>query len=145
VAERLRLAVVDREGTGDVDEWFMSFDTICGATQERQDAVLDMLVEPPDLMIIVGGYNSSNTMHLVEIASQQVPTYFIRDAGLITDSRTITHRSVESGRDVVATGWLPAGPVHVGVTAGASCPDNQVGDTIARVLEVAGERPLRPA
>ena len=140
VANRLRRAVVDREGTNAIDHAFLSFDTICGATQERQDAVIELLADPPDLMLIVGGYNSSNTMHLVEIASKSVPTYFIRDAGLIIDGHAIQHRDIVRGSDVTTEGWLPDGPVRIGITAGASCPDNQVGETIARVLRVAGER-----
>lgn len=138
VAEVLKRAVIDREGTDEVGESFLSFDTICGATQERQDAVVDLLDTRPDLMLIVGGYNSSNTMHLVEIASEKVPTYFIRDARLITDANEIVHRDVTSGADVTTRGWLPEGTLRVGVTAGASCPDNQIGNTILRVLEVAG-------
>jgi 4-hydroxy-3-methylbut-2-enyl diphosphate reductase len=116
----------------------MSFDTLCGATQERQDAVVELLDTAPDLMVIIGGYNSSNTMHLVELASKRVPTYFIRDARLIEDGTRIAHRDVVSGEERVTTGWLPEGPVRVGVTAGASCPDNQIGETVVRILEVAG-------
>lgn len=136
VAERVRLAISDRERSEELDDVFLSFDTICGATQERQDAVKDLLKEPLDLMLIVGGYNSSNTMHLVEIASRSVPTYFIRNAALIESPSVIHHRDVESGRDVTARDWLPDGPIRIGVTAGASCPDNQVGDLIRRVLEI---------
>jgi 4-hydroxy-3-methylbut-2-enyl diphosphate reductase len=138
VAEILRRAMADRYGEERLGDVFMSFDTICGATQDRQDAVVEMLKAPPDLMLIVGGYNSSNTTHLVEIASGAVPTYFIRDASLIESGTRIRHRDVAVGREVVTDGWLPGGPVAVGITAGASCPDNQVGATILRVLEVAG-------
>jgi 4-hydroxy-3-methylbut-2-enyl diphosphate reductase len=143
VAEILRRAMADRYGEEHLGGVFMSFDTICGATQDRQDAVVEMLNTPPDLMLIVGGYNSSNTTHLVEIASGAVPTYFIRDASLIESGGRIRHRDVAAGREVVTDGWLPEGPIAVGITAGASCPDNQIGATILRVLEVAGVPPPR--
>jgi len=143
VAEILRGAVIDREGTSEIGDAFLSFDTICGATQERQDAVVALLAEEkPDLMVIVGGYNSSNTMHLVDIAAQRVPTFFIRQAEQIHgDGRTILHRDVAKSEDVATRDWLPSGTVRVGVTAGASCPDNQIGCAILRILEVAGAPP----
>ncbi len=144
VADIVRAAMLDRVGADAIDDHFMSFDTICGATQERQDAVLRMLDDPstrPDLMVIVGGYNSSNTMHLVEISAASVPTYFIRDASLIEGAGHIRHRDPATGEDVFAADWLPAGPVRVGVTAGASCPDNQIGEAILRILDVVGEPP----
>lgn len=138
VAKLLERAALDRYGEAALDDHFMSFDTICGATQERQDAVVELLDSDPDLMVIIGGYNSSNTMHLVELASQRVPTYFIRDARLIEDATRIAHRDVATGEDRISSGWLPGGGVRIGVTAGASCPDNQIGETVARILDVAG-------
>lgn len=146
VAEILKRAFVDRHGADGLDARFMSFDTICGATQERQDAVMELLDTDPDLMVIIGGYNSSNTMHLVELASGRLPTYFIRDSRLIESATRIAHRDVETGADRVTADWLPEGPVRIGVTAGASCPDNQIGETVARILEVCGvEMPDLPA
>jgi 4-hydroxy-3-methylbut-2-enyl diphosphate reductase len=140
VAEILRRAMIDRWGSESLNDHFMSFDTICGATQERQDAVVDLLNTTPDLMVIVGGYNSSNTMHLVEIAARSVPTYFVRDASLLRSRDEIEHRNPVSGTDTVTSGWLPRGALRIGVTAGASCPDNQVGATIRRLLELTGSR-----
>jgi 4-hydroxy-3-methylbut-2-enyl diphosphate reductase len=142
VAEILRRAVSDREAGPAREDTFMSFDTICGATQERQDAVVALLDgESPDLMVIVGGYNSSNTIHLVEIAAQRVPTYFIRQAEQILSADEIVHRDVATGADRVERGWMPVGTVRIGVTAGASCPDNQIGRTLLRIFEVSGVAP----
>ncbi len=143
VADLLRSAMADRYGERALDEVFLSFDTICGATQDRQDAVQALLETDPDLMVIVGGYNSSNTTHLVEIASVSVPTYFIRDARLIESDARIRHLDIGAGRETETTGWLPARKVSVGVTAGASCPDSQIGQTILRLVEVAGVEPPR--
>jgi len=122
---------------------FRSFDTICSATQDRQDAVKELLAEPLDVMVVVGGYNSSNTISLAAICAERVTTYHIEDATAIDPERgTIRHKPI--GRDEeVATGWMPAaGAVRVGLTAGASTPNNKIGDTVARVFATRGVDPL---
>ena len=138
IQRRLRQAVIARDGdaTG-----LRVFDTICGATQERQDALFDMLRDPPDLLLVVGGYNSSNTSHLVEIAERRLPTFFIRDASCIKSLEEIVHFDVHHSQEIT-TGYarvlLGDEPVSVGVTAGASCPNNLIEATIVRVFELRG-------
>jgi 4-hydroxy-3-methylbut-2-enyl diphosphate reductase len=119
---------------------FRSFDTICSATQDRQDAVQELLREPLDVMVVVGGYNSSNTMSLAAICAERVATYHIEDATCIDPERgTIRHKPIGKGGEVETAAWLPAaGPVRVGLTAGASTPNNKIGDTVARVLATRG-------
>ena len=122
---------------------FRTFDTICSATQERQDAVKELLLDPPDVMVVVGGYNSSNTISLAALCADVVPTYHIEDAGCIDAAEGVIHHRVRQGRDDVATpGWLPAtGDVVVGITAGASTPNNKIAETIARIFETRGVDP----
>ena len=135
----LRNAVLERD-FGRPDN-FRYFDTICGATQERQDALFELLAEPLDLLIVVGGYNSSNTTHLVEIGKQSRPTYFIRNADCIAAADSIRHYDLASRSEVTSQDWLPAaGPLTVGITAGASCPNNLIEETIRRLLELRREQ-----
>jgi 4-hydroxy-3-methylbut-2-enyl diphosphate reductase len=122
---------------------FRTFDTICSATQDRQDAVKEMLLDPPDVMVVVGGYNSSNTISLAALCADQVPTYHIEDATCIDADAGVIHHRLRQGRDDVATpDWLPAaGDVTVGVTAGASTPNNKIAETVARVFATRGVDP----
>jgi len=136
VQRRLRQAVVARDGS---DENFRVFDTICGATQERQDALREMLDRPPDLMLVVGGYNSSNTTHLADMAKEKLPTYFILNADCLESAGRIRHFDTHAHREVSAEGWLRPGPLTVGITAGASCPSNLIEDVLRRLLELKGE------
>jgi len=135
VQRRLREAVTARDGS---DENFRVFDTICGATQERQDALREMLDRPPDLMLVVGGYNSSNTTHLADMAKEKVPTYFILNAQCLESADRIRHFDTHARREVAAEAWLPVGPISVGITAGASCPSNLIEDVLLRLLELRG-------
>jgi 4-hydroxy-3-methylbut-2-enyl diphosphate reductase len=137
IARRIGLALSDRHGVAHLKEHFRDFDTICSATQENQDAVLALLAEPDlDLMIVVGGYESSNTHNLARIAAQRVPTYHIEEPREI-DVDTIHHQRIDQPVRVVTRDWLPAGPVVVGFTAGASTPDQQLGQVIERVMAIA--------
>lgn len=131
-------AIEDRDG-GDKTN-FQVFDTICGATQERQDALFDMLRNRMDMLLVVGGYNSSNTTHLVEIGEQQLPTFFIRDAGCLTSLELIVHFDLHSKNETQSYSNKLASPepVVVGITAGASCPNNLIEDTIRRVFKLRG-------
>ena len=122
VAKRVRTAMADRWGEEALEERFVAFDTICSATQERQDALHDLLSEPLDLALIVGGYNSSNTGHLAKIASKKVPTFHIQHAGEIVSPEEIRHRDPKTGEVGLSRNWLPAGKVTIGLTAGASTP-----------------------
>jgi 4-hydroxy-3-methylbut-2-enyl diphosphate reductase len=139
IAEEVRKSMVRRYGPDAVDQHFRSFDTICSATQERQDAVLALLQEPLDVMVVVGGYNSSNTCHLAALVRQHgVRTYHIQDAdGIDPASGAIRHQPIGTKSEVTTEGWLGDSRI-VGITAGASTPNNKVGETVARISAVAG-------
>lgn len=139
VAEELRRAMADRYGEEDLEAHFRSLDTICSATQERQDAVVELLESPPDLMIVIGGYNSSNTNNLARICSKVVATYHIDDSSCIESGEAIRHKPVDAELEETAEGWLPDGPIEIGVTAGASTPNVKVGETIERILACRNE------
>jgi len=138
VQETLRRAVAERYGEADLDAHFRAFDTICSATQERQDAVLEMLEQGGlDLMIVIGGYNSSNTQALARMCAPRVRTYYIDSPGCIA-AAGIRHREVGATVETSTAGWLAAGPVRLGITAGASTPDSVVGEVIERILARRG-------
>jgi 4-hydroxy-3-methylbut-2-enyl diphosphate reductase len=122
---------------------FRTFDTICSATQDRQDAVNALLTEPLDVMLVIGGYNSSNTISLAALCAEKVRTYHVEDANCIDPAQgTIRHRDLATGKEVSASGWLPAaGPLRVGLTAGASTPNNKIGEAVTRVLQTRGVDP----
>jgi len=138
VQRRVSAAIKDRDGMERSQESFRFFDTICGATQERQDALRDMLLEPLDLLLVVGGYNSSNTSHLAEMGEAKLPTYFIRNASRLESRDSIVHYSSHEKCEVSTGNWLPHEPVVIGITAGASCPNNLIEDTIIRVFSLHG-------
>jgi len=119
---------------------FRSFDTICSATQERQDAVRELLDEGVDVMVVVGGFNSSNTISLAALCAEQVPTYHIETSSAIDPETNSVHYREAQVKHVEADAinWLPTGPVRVGITAGASTPNNKIGDVVARVLATRG-------
>jgi 4-hydroxy-3-methylbut-2-en-1-yl diphosphate reductase len=138
VGEMFRQAMRERYGEAELPSRFRAFDTICSATQDRQDAVLQLLgAVPLDLMIVIGGYNSSNTCNLARICAEKVPTYHVADPNGLVSGDEIMHRAVSSKREVTTTGWLPPpdGPVSIGLTAGASTPDNLV-EEVVRKLEL---------
>jgi 4-hydroxy-3-methylbut-2-enyl diphosphate reductase len=139
VQEALRQAIVERYGAEHVDEHFRAFDTICSATQERQDAVLDMLKDGGlDLMIVIGGYNSSNTQALARMCAPRLQTYYIDSPACVTPDG-IRHRQVGAAEEALSAGWLRPGAVRIGVTAGASTPDSVVGEVIERILALRGQ------
>lgn len=139
---RIRKAVIERDGS---DEAYHVFDTICGATQERQGALFQMLdnsdKKPMDILLVVGGYNSSNTTHLAEIGQENLPTFFIRNAKCMESLERIIHYDLEHKAEIKSeyTGiLLEDQPAIIGVTAGASCPNNLIESTIIRALELRG-------
>ena len=138
VAEVIRRALIDRWGAESIDEHFRAFDTICSATEDRQQAVLRMMESPPELMIIIGGYNSSNTGHLAEICAETVPTYHVEGAHELLSASEIRHRPPHSGEMTISRDWLVGEQVEVGITAGASTPDREIGAVISRLLELRG-------
>ncbi len=145
IGEMFRAAMRERHGDGDLANRFRAFDTICSATQERQDAVLNMLAEERlDLMVVIGGYNSSNTCNLARICAEKVPTFHIADPDCLVSPTEIRHRpigapSTAATKDTVTRDWLSAGSLTIGLTAGASTPNNLVGQAIRRLQELAGE------
>jgi len=139
IQRRLQKAVEARDGVG--SSHFQVFDTICGATQERQDSLFGLLQQPLDVLLVVGGYNSSNTAHLVEIGEQQLPTFFIRTAECLTSLEQIVHFDLHLKAEKTSySGKLAASdePVMIGITAGASCPNNLIEDTLLRVFALRG-------
>ena len=141
IAAAVRRSMVQRYGVEHVDAHFRSFDTICSATQERQDAILKLMKDPPDIMIVMGGYNSSNTNHLAHICREYTTTYHVADAGCIdVDTGTIRHKAelAPDAPEQIVKDWLPAGPLSIGLTAGASTPNNKIGEAIERILLMRG-------
>jgi 4-hydroxy-3-methylbut-2-enyl diphosphate reductase len=140
IGEMVARAMSERYGADALPQVFRSFDTICSATQERQDAVVSLLDEAPlDLMIVIGGYNSSNTCNLAKICSGRCPTFHIAEADCLVSADLIRHRPIGAPStaaviEATAAGWLPrSGPVVMGLTAGASTPNNVVGQVVARL------------
>jgi 4-hydroxy-3-methylbut-2-en-1-yl diphosphate reductase len=138
VQRRLRTAMETKFGPAELSKHFRFFDTICGATQDRQDALEKLLAEPPDLLLVIGGYNSSNTSHLAEMGEAKLPTYFIKNAAKMVSDKTIIHYNQHLHQEVESHDWFPPGKITVGVTAGASCPNNLIEDVIRRLFELRG-------
>src|ERR1700722_9428778 len=138
VQRRIKQAMIRKYGEGEIEKHFRFFDTICGATQDRQDALEKMLLDPPNLLIVIGGYNSSNTSHLAEMGEAKLPTYFIKNAAKMESDKLIRHYNQHKRAEVETCDWLPSGKITVGVTAGASCPNNLIEDTIRRLFELRG-------
>jgi 4-hydroxy-3-methylbut-2-en-1-yl diphosphate reductase len=138
VQRRIKNAMIKKYGESEVANHFRFFDTICGATQDRQDALQKLLREPMNLLIVIGGYNSSNTSHLAEMGEAKLPTYFIKNAAKMVSDKLIIHYDQHKHNEVETPDWLPSGKVTVGVTAGASCPNNLIEDTIRRLFELRG-------
>jgi 4-hydroxy-3-methylbut-2-enyl diphosphate reductase len=134
----LREAVAKRDGGNTAN--FRYFDTICGATQDRQDALFQLLNESLDMLMVVGGYNSSNTTHLAEIGSEKLPTWFIRNADCLTSPNEIRHFDLHAKKEIISKDWLPDRKnLTIGITAGASCPNSLIEDALRRLLELRGE------
>jgi 4-hydroxy-3-methylbut-2-enyl diphosphate reductase len=138
IGEMLRQAMMTRHGESGLGERFHSFDTICSATQDRQDAVRRLEGDRVDVMIVIGGYNSSNTNNLSRIAAGFTPTYHIEDAAAILSADEIRHKPVGSKQETVKRGWFPETARMIGITAGASTPNNQVGEAIERIAGFRG-------
>mgnify|MGYP003338193630 CR=1 FL=1 len=135
IAEMLKTAMIDRWGPEALPAHYLAFDTISSATQDRQDAVVSLLRDHPvDLMVVIGGYNSSNTANLARMCAETRPTFHIADPDCLVSAAEIRHRPVGGYGEITTTGWLPpGGPVTIGLTAGASTPDNLVGAAVARL------------
>ncbi len=156
VEDLFRRAISDRYGPAVLSDHFRAFDTICSATQDRQDAVVQLLDQHRlDLMLVIGGYNSSNTINLARLCASRVPTYHVADPDCLSSADAIVHRpsstpaspthGAPGSSAVTQRGWLPSGPVVIGLTAGASTPNNVVGQTIERVIQLTSSTVSRPA
>jgi 4-hydroxy-3-methylbut-2-enyl diphosphate reductase len=128
-------------GPNKLNDHFLSFNTICDATQERQDAMFDLVKERLDLMIVIGGYNSSNTTHLQEIAIEyNIPSYHIDCVDRIKSGNRIEHKPLHRDLETVEN-WLPKGEIVVGITSGASTPDKVVADVVEKIFELKAAVP----
>ncbi|WP_413198777.1 4-hydroxy-3-methylbut-2-enyl diphosphate reductase [Nostoc piscinale] len=128
--------MMQKYGPDQLNEHFQSFNTICDATQERQDAMLELVQHELDLMVVIGGFNSSNTTQLQQIAFEKgIPSYHIDSVERIKSGDAIQHRQL-NGELAIAENWLPAGKIVVGVTSGASTPDKVVEDVIEKIFSL---------
>ena len=145
VGEELRKAMAERYGEENVDDHFELFDTICSATQDRQDALFDLLDHPLDVMIVIGGYNSSNTNNLAIIADERVPKTYHIASGDCIEGDAIRHKPagtpLDASEEIEERDWLSDGPVRIGLTAGASTPNSQIGLAVGHILEARGLPP----
>jgi 4-hydroxy-3-methylbut-2-enyl diphosphate reductase len=145
VGQMFRAAIADRFGEAELPHRFRAFDTICSATQDRQDAVTALLDERHlDLMLVLGGHNSSNTYNLARICASAVPTYHVAEPRGLVSADEILHRPVDGHDAVLARGWLPQGRLSIGLTAGASTPDTLVGAVIRRLDALANDPSNEP-
>ena len=142
IAEAVGASIARARGEDARAASFRSFDTICSATQERQDAVRELLDAGVDVIVVIGGFNSSNTISLAALCADDVPTYHIETSTAIdAEARSIHFRPAAiKHSEADAVDWLPSGPVRVGVTAGASTPNNKIGDVVTRILATRGLR-----
>ncbi|MEB3288780.1 MAG: 4-hydroxy-3-methylbut-2-enyl diphosphate reductase [Leptolyngbya sp.] len=136
IGKLLEHTLLKKYGPQALNDHFLSFNTICDATQERQDAMFKLVDETLDVMVVIGGYNSSNTTHLQEIAVERnIPAYHIDSASRIGPGNRIEHKILH-GDMAITDPWLPDGPIVVGITSGASTPDRSVEETIERIFAI---------
>ncbi|HTQ45908.1 MAG TPA: hypothetical protein VMI75_24300, partial [Polyangiaceae bacterium] len=143
IGEAAGQAMARAKGEAYRAENFRTFDTICSATQDRQDAVNDLLREPLDVMLVIGGYNSSNTISLAALCGERVRTFHVSDATCIDVAEgSVRHLTPGGSEEIETAGWLASpGPIRVGITAGASTPNNKIGEAVARIFASRGVDP----
>lgn len=134
IGKLLEHTLMKKYGPDKLNEHFLSFNTICDATQERQDAMLNLVEEKLDLMVVIGGYNSSNTTHLQEIATERgIPSYHIDSAARIGPGNQVEHKPLHRSLEVTEN-WLPDGALTIGITSGASTPDRVVEEVLEKIF-----------
>jgi 4-hydroxy-3-methylbut-2-enyl diphosphate reductase len=138
IEKLLRQSMAKRWGEAELAKHFRAFDTICSATQDRQDAMARMLEEKLDLVVVIGGFNSSNTGHLAEMSAEKFTTYHIQGAEDLLSADRVRHRDPGTRKVVETAAWLPAGPIVVGLTAGASTPNSKIGEVVERLFRLRG-------
>jgi 4-hydroxy-3-methylbut-2-enyl diphosphate reductase len=141
IGNMLRDALVDRYGGDHIRDHYRAFGTICSATQENQDAVLEMMKDPPDIMLVVGGFNSSNTAHLAKIAGQYCLSWHVEDADCLISPSEIRHRpaGMENNPRLDRAWWPEKRPLRIGLTAGASTPNRVIGEVIEKLISWEGD------
>ncbi len=138
IAAILKEVMIKKFGAESLAFHFRNFDTICSATQDRQDAIVKLVQEGLDLMLVIGGYNSSNTNNLAKIASKKTKAFHIQDPSCILSSHQIRHKPVGQTDEIISEGWLPEGQLTIGITAGASTPNNKIGEAVEILLSLRG-------
>jgi len=141
IADFLKQTMAARYGAAEIEVHFADTrDTLCYATLDNQQAIFGLLATPADVAIVVGGYNSSNTSHLVELCEEKLPTYFISSEEKILSPGEILHYNFHTRQELHTTGWLPAGsgPMRILVSSGASCPDALVEAVISKIAGYYG-------
>jgi len=136
VSKIIEDALIRKYGKDEINSHFRSFDTICSATQDRQDAIIELLETSPDLTLVIGGFNSSNTINLNNIASQYGNSFHITDAECIRDINSIRHKPVANDEIIITKNWLAQTELTIAITAGASTPNNVTSEVIEKVLEL---------
>ena len=136
IADLLREALIDRYGEAEIETHFAdTSDTLCYATYENQDATKSLIQDGGDVALVVGGYNSSNTSHLVELCGEHMPTYFVKDADQIESPAFIRHFDLHTKQETTTEGWFPdTEPVDIVLTSGASCPDALLDDVVRKLV-----------